>query len=138
MCECRWASRSRWISSFSSRKCDSDTPLNIQSPPECDGCSLLWQNRMFLVDTVCVGWEKRADSYYFPGTAWLWPCLRLHKRLLAVCKDFNVSDYQAQTLTTTFFFLSSSPSSSSMLTAKQEKKTCINITSTILYVDIEV
>lgn len=56
--------------------------------------------------------EKEQTLIIFPQHSMvLWPCLHLHKRLLAVCNAFNVPD--------NFFFSSSSVSS--VLTAKAEE-----------------
>lgn len=52
--------------------------------------------------------EKEQTLIIFPQHSMvLWPCLRLHKRLLAVCNAFNVPDNQAH-INIDNYFLSSS------------------------------
>lgn len=52
--------------------------------------------------------EKEQTLIIFPQHSMvLWPCLHLHKRLLAVCNAFNVSDNQAH-INIDNYFLSSS------------------------------
>lgn len=100
------------VSPFSSGKYECNTLLNIQSPPGYDGCSLIWQNRVFLVVTVYVGWKEQTliISLALHGSghasSFIWGSRLLVKPLMCLITS-NI-----QELTTSFILFFSLPLSS--------------------------